>query len=349
MCNIAGYSGNKQAAPILLEMLRRQQPYDGDMSTGIATIHEGKLHYRMIVGDVDKLIRETDVLDLPGTIGIAHTRPSGDPAQVPMHPNFNSDRSMAIVTNGTSPISHYCDKWDAAADRLEQWGYVFEKRFPNPKNNHIKLSSNGDRVCAPEVRVKLMEQYMKQGMSITKAMATACADIYCDNVSVVINQDYPDRIFALRTTRPMYALLENGEAYMATTRYGFAEELHNEPVMLPLHYACAVSKDGIHISADKMDIEPVMEMTPYTYAEAYKRFEALLKSDKAPVYFDDLEHAVGREMRDLWPDDHVYVQHARLVYDMLWQFDQEGRLKREMRLQDHPNGKRHRWYFWLED
>jgi len=42
MCNIAGYTGRKHAAPILLEMLRKQQPYDGDMSTGVATIHKGK-------------------------------------------------------------------------------------------------------------------------------------------------------------------------------------------------------------------------------------------------------------------------------------------------------------------
>ncbi len=42
MCNIAGYIGNKQAAPILLEMLRKQQSFDGGFSVGIATIHEGK-------------------------------------------------------------------------------------------------------------------------------------------------------------------------------------------------------------------------------------------------------------------------------------------------------------------
>lgn len=46
MCNIAGYSGNQQAAPILLEMLRKQQPYDGDMTTGVATIHGGKLYFK---------------------------------------------------------------------------------------------------------------------------------------------------------------------------------------------------------------------------------------------------------------------------------------------------------------
>ena len=57
MCNIAGYAGNQQAAPILLEMLRRQELYDGDMSTGIATIHEGKLYSRKIVGNVDDFLR----------------------------------------------------------------------------------------------------------------------------------------------------------------------------------------------------------------------------------------------------------------------------------------------------
>ena len=53
MCNIAGYAGKQNAAPILLEMLRQQQDYDGGLSTGIVTIHEGKLHCRKVIGDVD--------------------------------------------------------------------------------------------------------------------------------------------------------------------------------------------------------------------------------------------------------------------------------------------------------
>ena len=124
MCNIAGYVGERRAAPILLEMLRRQQPYDGDMSTGVAVIHEGKLHYRKIVGDVDTLIRETDVLSLPGTIGIAHTRPSGKKDEVAAHPFLNMEETMAVVTNGTTPTTKYCADWDAAADLLDQNGYI---------------------------------------------------------------------------------------------------------------------------------------------------------------------------------------------------------------------------------
>ena len=70
MCIIAGYSGNRRAAPILIDMLKKTEYIDGGLSTGIATIHEGKLYMRKVVGDVDTLLAETDALDLPGTTGI---------------------------------------------------------------------------------------------------------------------------------------------------------------------------------------------------------------------------------------------------------------------------------------
>ena len=87
-------------------------------------------------------------------------------------------------------------------------------------------------------------------------------------------------------------------------------------------------------------------MTPYTYAEGCKRLEALLR--KGPAYFDELEFAVDK-MRELWPGANTLVPHAKLIYDMLWQFESEGRLKRELRQQERAGGVRTRWYFWLED
>lgn len=348
MCNIAGYSGSKQAAPILLEMIRKQQYYDGDVCTGVATIHKGKIHYRKIVGDVDTIIRETDVLKLPGTIGIAHTRPGGNKKDGAFHPFFPADESLALVTNGTAPATKYCADWDAAADFLDGHGYGFHLQFENPKNQSPKLSKNGIKLQPSEVRVHLIHYYITQGLTPAQAMLKADAHMYTDSVMVMIHQDHPDSIFCTRTTRPMNLILENGEAYMATTRYGFPEHLTTEPMMLPLHQGCIISRDGLQLTPDRLEKEPVDEMTPYTYAEGYRRIEALLKSDKAPLYFDELEFTIG-DMRDLWPGEHTLVQHARLVYDLLWQFDQEGRLQREVRLQEYPNYTRHRWYFSLKD
>ena len=74
MCNIAGYIGTEPAAPILLELIERQEGLAGGFYTGIATIHQGKLHWRKVVGDCARLLGETDAQDLPGTIGLAHSR-----------------------------------------------------------------------------------------------------------------------------------------------------------------------------------------------------------------------------------------------------------------------------------
>ena len=348
MCNIAGYAGNRLAAPILLEMLRRQAYYDGDMSTGIATIHEGQLHYRKVVGDVDALIRQTDVLALPGTIGIAHTRPSGGDPEKPFHPFISNDKRTALVTNGTTPVTRYCAKWDEGADLVDRSGYTFTYEKENPSGRSPKLSRNGCRVAAPDVRVHLVDYALKQGKSPTAALALACEYLYSDNVTVALNTDHPDSIFALRTTRPMVAAITGGETYMATTRFGLPEGLGDSAIDLPLFFGCEITRNGVRISDDRMDMESVSEMTPYTYREGYRRLEELLRSSKAPLYFDELEFAVD-EMRDLWPGDHTCVQHARLVYDLLWQFDREGRLRREVRLQQRTGGTRHRYYMWLED
>ena len=348
MCNIAGYAGHRQAAPILLEMLRRQQPYDGDMSTGIATIHAGKLHYRKLVGDVDNLIRNTDALELPGTIGIAHTRPGADPTLPPMHPNISRDGTMALVTNGTTPMTKYSPRWTEAVNMLDADGYRFVHEGETDAVAHPRLNRNGKHVSPAEARVFLVEYYMARGKSISQALALACAHMYSDNATVLISESHPDSIFAMRTTRALTAVMEDGETYLSTARFGMPDGLGEKAFDLPLFYACEMTREGIRIHPEKLDGEPVAEMTPYTYAESYRRIEELLRSDAAPVNFDKLELTL-EPMRDLWPGDHTCVQHARLVYDLLWQFDREGRLKREMRTRETKSGLRHRWYFSLKD
>ena len=99
MCGIVGVLGQHQAAPILVEALKRLE-YRGYDSAGIATINNGKLERRRAVG---KLVNLSDLLvhePLAGKSGIGHTRwaTHGVPSTKNAHPHQAG--SVAVVHNG---------------------------------------------------------------------------------------------------------------------------------------------------------------------------------------------------------------------------------------------------------
>src|SRR5208337_2709622 len=73
MCGIVGYTGRRQAEPILLAGLRRLE-YRGYDSAGLATVNAGGLHLRKSVGRIAKLAGLLSEQPAPGTHGISHTR-----------------------------------------------------------------------------------------------------------------------------------------------------------------------------------------------------------------------------------------------------------------------------------
>ncbi len=99
MCGIVGVLGDHEAAPILVEALKRLE-YRGYDSAGIATIHNNRLARRRAVG---KLVNLSDLLvhePLAGKSGIGHTRwaTHGAPTVSNAHPHAAS--SVAVVHNG---------------------------------------------------------------------------------------------------------------------------------------------------------------------------------------------------------------------------------------------------------
>ena len=117
--------------------------------------------------------------------------------------------------------------------------------------------------------------------------------------------------------------------------------------MLPLFNACEITKDGVIVTDERItNCEEVAEITDYTLKEGYKRFYALLKGKKdEPLHFDDLELAVWHDMQDLFEGEHSIIQDARLVYDMLYKFHEEGILNSELR---RVSDNRERLFFWID-
>jgi glucosamine--fructose-6-phosphate aminotransferase (isomerizing) len=113
MCGIVGVLGNHEAAPILVEALKRLE-YRGYDSAGIATVNNGTLGRRRALG---KLVNLNDLLvhePLPGKSGIGHTRwaTHGAPSVGNAHPHRAG--AVAVVHNGI--IENYRDLRAELAD-----------------------------------------------------------------------------------------------------------------------------------------------------------------------------------------------------------------------------------------
>lgn len=350
MCNIAGYAGDRQAAPILVEMLKKQRYFDGGMCTGIATVHEGKIYSRRVFGDIDVLLKETDALSLPGTLGFIHSRPGGErEAFEYIQPFVMEDGSMAVIENGVCQIDDLTPQRNGAVDMLVDNGYTFRSVRLREKDGYPQLKT-GHYVATGESVMRLTDYYHRQGKSYAEALAMGVSDIYTDIVSLMLNVSMPDTISVVRLSRPMHILLGEGETFLATTEFAFPEDVKGESMSLPLMHTCLVTKDGFSVTPYKVKGEDVCAITPMSYAKAYDRIVKILKGKKdAPVDYDVIEVAVWKEMTDVWSEQHRCMQYARLAYEVLYQLYREGRLKMIVRQADSRHGMRPRAFMWIEE
>ena len=99
MCGIMGVIGDRAAAPLLLEALRRLE-YRGYDSAGIATLVNGHIERRRAEGKLFNLTQALEAMPLTGTTGIGHTRwaTHGAPTENNAHPH--GTERVSVVHNG---------------------------------------------------------------------------------------------------------------------------------------------------------------------------------------------------------------------------------------------------------
>ena len=90
MCGIVGYIGSEPAAPILHRALERLE-YRGYDSAGVATVFSGRILVKKDSGRIEEIHRRLNLDDLPGEVGIGHTRwaTHGGPSQANAHPHVD--------------------------------------------------------------------------------------------------------------------------------------------------------------------------------------------------------------------------------------------------------------------
>jgi len=202
VCNIAGYVGTEPAAPILLEMIERQEGLAGGYFSGIVTIADGRLHWAKVVGDAAALRAALRHLDLPGTIGLAHSRSNSGGDVTWSHPFIGCDDSLAYIANGSRGFFQDSFDADAAASGLATQGHQYTALWDDAIPPYPVLD-DGRCVHISDVMAHAIEDRLSITPDPAAAIEAAFTDLPAEIVGLFISPSHPDRIFGARYTMPM--------------------------------------------------------------------------------------------------------------------------------------------------
>ncbi len=175
MCGIVGYIGPRDAAPIILEGLKRLE-YRGYDSAGLAVIENGHIALRRGAGKLSVLEGLVQEKPVTGHLGIGHTRWAnhGGPSERNAHPHIGMTGDVVVVHNGI--IENFLE----LKTMLQRSGAEFK--------------SDTDT----ETVVHLIEYYLGRGMEFEEAARTTFTQLKGAQAVVTFNRNQPDRMIACR-------------------------------------------------------------------------------------------------------------------------------------------------------
>lgn len=193
MCGIVGYTGPKEAYPVIIKGLKRLE-YRGYDSAGIALL-DGSLKVYKKKGRVSDLEDEVVGKDLHGHTGIGHTRwaTHGEPSDANAHPHRSSTGKLAMIHNGI--IENYAQ---LKKDLINK-GYQFK--------------SDTDT----EVLLNFIEEIKENNhCGLEEAVRVALKRVTGAYVILLIDAEEPDTIIAARKGSPLVIGIGKGEHFLGS-------------------------------------------------------------------------------------------------------------------------------------
>lgn len=235
MCGIVGFTGEHQAAPILLDGLSKLE-YRGYDSAGIA-VRGGSDPVTVIKakGKLEVLKKMTnDGEAVVGSCGIGHTRwaTHGEPSTLNAHPHASDDENVVAVHNGI------IENYQELREKLMKNGYSFKSQTDT------------------EVAVKLIDYYYKKyGQGPVDSIARAMIRIRGSYALCVMFGDYPGEIYTARKDSPMIIGITGGETYVASDVPAVLKYTRNVYYIGNMEIAKLEKGNAVFYNIDREEIE----------------------------------------------------------------------------------------------
>ena len=278
MCGIVGYVGDEQAAPILLDGLRRLE-YRGYDSAGVAVHDNGSIALVRAVGKLHNLEKALAENPLRGTVGVGHTRwaTHGRPSEVNAHPHVAGP--IAVVHNGI--IENHL----GLRQELEADGFG--------------MSSDTDT----EIVAHLVHRETKAGHDLLTAVRRALAQVEGAYAIAVLSSEQVDRIIVAKNASPLVLGVSEGATYCASDIPALLPYT-NEMVFLEDHEVAVLESTGFSLST--VDGAPIerdthrISWSPVMAEKAgYKHFMLKEIFEQPRALEDTLRGRLDRESADV--------------------------------------------------
>ena len=205
MCGIVGYVGRAEAAPILLDGLRRLE-YRGYDSAGITVVDGGRLETRKCAGRIAELTQLMRKEPVSGSLGVSHTRwaTHGKVTDENAHPHFDASGKLALVHNGV------IENYQTLKDELIRSG---DTNFRSETDTEVLAHLIGklyDESCANTVDVP------EKKTRLLAAVRAALRQVIGTYGIALVHADIPDFMIGARRGSPLVLGVGNGENFLAS-------------------------------------------------------------------------------------------------------------------------------------
>lgn len=226
MCGIFGCVLNEGTAAPLIHSSLKKLEYRGYDSVGIATISGGKIFIKKDQGKIDEVNKVLNLDDMPGSIGIGHTRwaTHGAPLKVNSHPHTDCTGDIVVVHNGI--IENFLE----LKAELQNMGHEFASKTDT------------------EVMAHLIEQVFKRNPTFTfeQAVLEALKRVEGSYAFAIMYAKEPDKIICARNESPLVLGVNHKGVFCASDIPAFLD-VTNKAVFINNGELVILNADGYQI------------------------------------------------------------------------------------------------------
>src|SRR5450755_2327352 len=237
MCGIVGYVGGAEAAPILLDGLRRLE-YRGYDSAGVAIVDGDHVETRKCAGRIAGLSKLVAENPAPGTFGISHTRwaTHGKPTDQNAHPHFDESGKLALVHNGV------IENYQQIKDALLQEG---EHHFTSETDSEVLAHLVGK--IYDDLAVGVVDPRRHKAL-LVEALRSALQQVIGTYGIALVHSDIPDFLVGARRGSPLVLGVGKEENFLASDVSAIVAHTR-DAVYLNDFDVVAVERDKFEISS----------------------------------------------------------------------------------------------------